>query len=58
MNNAFAILILALGIVIGFFGGQWHGAWKVQKQAVGHGHGHFIMDEDTGLKAFVWEAKP
>ena len=58
MNNAFAILILAIGLTLGFFAGQYHGRWQTQKQAVRHGHGHFVLDADTGLKEFIWEEKP
>lgn len=54
MNNLVCIGILAIGLCVGFFAGDYRGAWKVQKQAVARGQGRFILNEDSGLKSFEW----
>ncbi len=59
MNNLICIGVLVLGLCIGFYAGQQHGAWKTQKQAVARGYGHFVLDEQSGWKSFEWnEVKP
>lgn len=57
MNNFFLAIFVAAAFCGGFYLGQKHGAWQVQKQAVERKYGHWDLDEVSGLKSFVWEER-